>query len=111
MLVSISLALLIIFASSFLTSLLVSPIITLTKKGNNAKTLTPLTTEASLQQKHGFAPVLHHPDPCRPFFLEVDTSSVELGEVLSQKITKGKILVTSGLFPKTFSPAEKYDSI
>lgn len=82
-------------------STLRAPISALTKKGNNPKILTP---EAHLKAAFASTTILHRPDSDKPFFLEVDASSIRADTVLSLKNSKGK---TCGFFSKSFSPAER----
>ena len=93
-------------------STLVAPIVALTKKGANPKSWPPQAKKAFSALKSAFAtaPVLSRPDPTKPFYLEVDASSVGAGALLMQKTTRGKS-VTCGFFSKTFSPAERNYSI
>lgn len=75
-------------------SSLVAPITALTKKGNNPKIWTPEAENDFTRLKGAFASasVLHRPDPDKPFFLEVDASSIGAGAVLSQRNSKVKTL-------------------
>ena len=54
-------------------------------------------------------PVLVHPDPEKPFELEVDASDYATGAILFQRINKGKARPI-GYHSKTFSDTEqRYD--
>ncbi|KAL0194363.1 hypothetical protein M9458_012659, partial [Cirrhinus mrigala] len=56
------------------------------------------------------APLLHHPDPKRPFIVEVDTSTVRVGAVLSQGVSESSLLHPCASFSRKLSPAEQnYD--
>ncbi len=56
------------------------------------------------------APTLAHPDPQRPFIVEVDTSSVGVGAVLSKHHGEPPKLHPCAYFSRKLSPAEQnYD--
>lgn len=42
------------------------------------------TTIKELQCFLAFAPILHHPDPDKPFIVEVNASNTSIGAILSQ---------------------------
>jgi hypothetical protein len=57
-----------------------------------------------------FAPLLKHPDPTLPFVVEVDSSEVGLGAVLSQRQGNRLKLYPCSFFSKKLSSAERnYD--
>ncbi|QRW23878.1 Retrotransposable element Tf2 protein [Rhizoctonia solani] len=56
------------------------------------------------------APVLHHADPSKPYFLETDASGAALGAILSQRQEDGR-LHPLGFLSKSFKGAEQnYDT-
>ncbi|KAL0146658.1 hypothetical protein M9458_057998 [Cirrhinus mrigala] len=78
------------------------------------KTTPTEATHAFQQLKHSFisAPILAHPDPQRPFVVEVDASTTGVGAVLSQQQQQGKSneLHPCAYYSKKLSPAERnYD--
>ncbi|KAI2661109.1 Transposon Tf2-6 polyprotein [Labeo rohita] len=65
----------------------------------------PLTT-----MKLTTAPILHHPDPDKPFIVEVDASSTGIGAVLSQRQGEPAKMFPCAYFSHKLSPAERnYD--
>ncbi|KAI2652628.1 Transposon Tf2-8 polyprotein [Labeo rohita] len=72
----------------------------------------PAAHEAFQQLKTIFstAPVLHHPDPERPFTVEVDASTIGVGAVLSQVVGDSSVLHPCAFFSRKLTPAEQnYD--
>ncbi|KAL0149750.1 hypothetical protein M9458_054940, partial [Cirrhinus mrigala] len=58
----------------------------------------------------GTAPVLQHPDPERPFTVEVDASTIGVGAVLSQAVGEPPVLHPCAFFSRKLTPAEQnYD--
>ncbi|KAL0195693.1 hypothetical protein M9458_009265, partial [Cirrhinus mrigala] len=57
------------------------------KKGNSRLSWSSPALQAftDLRQRFTTAPILHHPDPNKPFLVEVDASSSGVGAVLSQR--------------------------
>ncbi len=56
------------------------------------------------------APILVHPDPERPFIVEVDASTTGVGAILSQQQGNPSILHPCAFFSRKLSPAERnYD--
>ncbi|XP_037535075.1 band 4.1-like protein 1 [Nematolebias whitei] len=56
-----------------------------------------------------WAPILHSPDPIKPFIVEVDASSTGAGAILSQRSSDGKVHLCA-FFSKSLSAAERnYD--
>ncbi|KAI2667311.1 Transposon Tf2-9 polyprotein [Labeo rohita] len=63
-----------------------------------------------LRQRFTTAPILHHPDPDRPFIVEVDASSTGVGAVLSQRHGEPSKMFPCAYFSHKLSPAERnYD--
>ncbi|KAL0177165.1 hypothetical protein M9458_026059, partial [Cirrhinus mrigala] len=63
-----------------------------------------------LRQRFTTAPILHHPDPDRPFIVEVDASSTGVGAVLSQRHGEPAKMFPCAYFSHKLSPAERnYD--
>ncbi|KAL0159058.1 hypothetical protein M9458_047134, partial [Cirrhinus mrigala] len=72
----------------------------------------PAAHEAFEQLKTTFstAPVLQHPDPERPFTVEVDASTIGVGAVLSQAVGEPPVLHPCAAFSRKLTPAEQnYD--
>ncbi|KAL0190943.1 hypothetical protein M9458_013641, partial [Cirrhinus mrigala] len=93
-------------------STVAAPLSSMIKQGNTRLTWTPAATQAydELRLRFTTAPILHHPDPNLPFFVEVDASSTGVGAVLSQR--QGQPLKTfpCAYFSHKLSPAERnYD--
>ncbi|KAL0149627.1 hypothetical protein M9458_055154 [Cirrhinus mrigala] len=64
-----------------------APLTAMVKKGNSRLSWSSLALQAftDLRQRFTTAPILHHPDPNKPFLVEVDASSSGVGAVLSQR--------------------------
>ncbi|KAL0163603.1 hypothetical protein M9458_039356, partial [Cirrhinus mrigala] len=72
----------------------------------------PAAHDAFRQLKTTFstAPVLQHPDPERPFTVEVDASTIGVGAVLSQAVGEPPVLHPCAFFSRKLTPAEQnYD--
>ncbi|KAI2647109.1 Transposon Tf2-9 polyprotein [Labeo rohita] len=72
----------------------------------------PAAHEAFRRLKTTFstAPVLQHPDPERPFTVEVDASTIGVGAVLSQAVGEPPVLHPCAFFSRKLTPAEQnYD--
>ncbi|KAK3570971.1 hypothetical protein QTP86_031258 [Hemibagrus guttatus] len=81
---------------------------------NKPKSLlwSPATEEAFNTLKRAFttAPLLIHPDPDKPFVVEVDASTTEVGAVLSQQQGNPSRLHPCAFFSYKLNPAERnYD--
>ncbi|KAK3549109.1 hypothetical protein QTP70_032424 [Hemibagrus guttatus] len=81
---------------------------------NKPKSLlwSPATEEAFNTLKRAFttAPLLIHPDPHKPFVVEVDASTTEVGAVLSQQQGNPSRLHPCAFFSYKLNPAERnYD--
>lgn len=56
------------------------------------------------------APILKHPDPTKPFVVEVDASEAGVGAILSQRFGENPKLHPVAFYSKKLSPAERnYD--
>ncbi|KAL0147689.1 hypothetical protein M9458_056998, partial [Cirrhinus mrigala] len=53
------------------------------------------------------APLLHHPDPERPFTVEVDASTIGVEAVLSQAVSESSLLHPCAFFSRKPSPVEQ----
>ncbi|KAI4898691.1 hypothetical protein NFI96_020791 [Prochilodus magdalenae] len=60
-----------------------------------------------LKRRFTTAPLLKHPDPTRPFVVEVDASNVGVGAVLSQRSGEPQKLRPIAYFSHKLSPAER----
>ena len=68
------------------------------------------TAFEGLKRRFTTAPVLLHPDPSRPFVVEVDASDTGLGAVLSQHSASDDKLHPCAFLSRRFTPAEEnYD--
>ncbi|KAI2660465.1 Transposon Tf2-6 polyprotein [Labeo rohita] len=79
---------------------------------NFSSVAAPLTTMAfdELRRRFTTAPILHHPDPDRPFIVEVDASSTGVGAVLSQRQGEPAKMFPCAFYSHKLSPAERnYD--
>ncbi|KAL0168962.1 hypothetical protein M9458_037184, partial [Cirrhinus mrigala] len=63
-------------------STVAAPLTAMVKKGTTRLTWSPAALQAfgDLRQRFSTAPILHHPDPDKPFVVEVDASSTGVGE-------------------------------
>ncbi|KAI2667790.1 Transposon Tf2-6 polyprotein [Labeo rohita] len=85
-----------------------APLTALTKPSRGDFHLTPEATQAFKTLFHQFttAPVLIHPDPTKPFVVEVDASDVGIGAVLSQRGPDEKLHPCS-FFSRKFNPTQQ----
>ncbi|XP_063782381.1 uncharacterized protein LOC134932160, partial [Pseudophryne corroboree] len=93
-------------------SSIVAPLVALTKKGADVAHWSCEAKAAFAHLKRAFvsAKVLRHPDPERPFVVEVDASEMGIGAVLSQMGVSDNRLHPCAYFSRKFSPAEmNYD--
>ncbi|KAI2644670.1 Transposon Tf2-6 polyprotein [Labeo rohita] len=87
-----------------------APLTALTKPSHGAFHLTPEAIQAfkTLCNLFTTAPVLTHPNPGKPFVVEVDTSDVGVGAVLSQRGPDGKLHPCSFFSRKFNSTQQRY---
>ncbi|KAI2653118.1 Transposon Tf2-6 polyprotein [Labeo rohita] len=98
------------FIRSF--SSVASPLTSMIKKGDTRLSWSPVAIQAfeELRRRFTTAPILHHPDPNRPFLVEVDASSTGVGAVLSQRQGLPPKTVPCAFYSHKLSPAERnYD--
>ncbi|KAL0165102.1 hypothetical protein M9458_040855, partial [Cirrhinus mrigala] len=89
-----------------------APLTAMVKRGTVRLTWTPSALQAfdDLRQRFSTAPILHHPDPDRPFIVEVDASSTGVGAVLSQRQGEPAKMYPCAYFSHKLNPAERnYD--
>ncbi|KAI2645467.1 Transposon Tf2-6 polyprotein [Labeo rohita] len=89
-----------------------APLTAMVKRGAVRLTWTPSALQAfdDLRQRFSTAPILHHPDPDRPFIVEVDASSTGVGAVLSQRQGEPAKMYPCAYFSHKLNPAERnYD--
>ncbi|KAI2646712.1 Transposon Tf2-6 polyprotein [Labeo rohita] len=87
-----------------------APLTALTKPSRGEFHLTPEAIQAFKSLCHQFttAPVLTHPDPTKPFVVEVDASDVGVGAVLSQHSPDEKLHPCSFFSRKFNSTQQRY---
>ncbi|KAL0160319.1 hypothetical protein M9458_044044, partial [Cirrhinus mrigala] len=87
-----------------------APLTALTKPSHGTFRLTPEAIQAFKTLCHLFttAPVLTHPNPDKPFVVEVDASDVGVGAVLSQRGPDGKLHPCSFFSRKFNSTQQRY---
>ncbi len=93
-------------------STLTSPLTNLLRNKPKSLSWSPAAEEAFEKLKEAFtrAPILVHPDPERPFIVEVDASTTGVGAILSQQLGNPAKLHTCAFFSHKLSPAERnYD--
>uniref|UniRef100_A0A9J8BDC1 Gypsy retrotransposon integrase-like protein 1 n=1 Tax=Cyprinus carpio carpio TaxID=630221 RepID=A0A9J8BDC1_CYPCA len=93
-------------------SSITTPLTSLFRNKPKSLSWTPATTEAfnSLKEAFTTAPLLVHPDPDRPFIVEVDASTTGVGAVLSQQQGNPSRLHPCAFFSRKLNPAEaNYD--
>ncbi|KAI2655949.1 Transposon Tf2-6 polyprotein [Labeo rohita] len=85
-----------------------APLTALTKPSRGEFHLTPEAIQAFKTFCHQFttAPVLTHPDPTKPFVVEVEASDVGVGAVLSQRGPDEKLHPCS-FFSRKFNPTQQ----
>ncbi|KAI2645458.1 Transposon Tf2-9 polyprotein [Labeo rohita] len=98
------------FIRNFSTA--VAPLTAMVKKGTSRLTWSQAALQAydDLRQRFSSAPILHHPDPEKPFVVEVDASSTGVGAVLSQRQGEPPKLFPCAYYSHKLTPAEcNYD--
>ncbi|KAI2654711.1 Transposon Tf2-6 polyprotein [Labeo rohita] len=93
-------------------SAVAAPLSAMVKKGTSRLTWTQPAFQAFDDLRHRFttAPILHHPDPERPFIVEVDASSTGVGAVLSQRQGEPGKTFPCAYYSHKLTPAERnYD--
>ncbi len=93
-------------------SSITSPLSDLLRNKPKSLSWSPVATEAFEALKKAFtcAPLLIHPDPSRPFIVEVDASTTGVGAVLSQQQGTPAKISPCAFFSRKLSPAERnYD--
>ncbi|KAL0181246.1 hypothetical protein M9458_023652, partial [Cirrhinus mrigala] len=89
-----------------------APLTAMVKKGTSCLTWSQAALQAydDLRQRFSSAPILHHPDPEKPFVVEVDASSTGVGAVLSQRQGEPPKLFPCAYYSHKLTPAEcNYD--
>ncbi|KAI2661861.1 Transposon Tf2-6 polyprotein [Labeo rohita] len=86
-----------------------APLTALTKPSHGDFQLTPEAIQAfkTLCTLFTTAPVLTHPNPDKPFVVEVDASDVGIGAILSQRGPDGKLHPCS-FFSRKFNPTQQH---
>ncbi|KAL0188171.1 hypothetical protein M9458_015270, partial [Cirrhinus mrigala] len=93
-------------------STVAAPLTAMVKKGTSRLSWSQAALQAfdDLRQRFSSAPILHHPDPEKPFVVEVDASSTGVGAVLSQRQGEPPKLFPCAYFSHKLTPAEcNYD--
>ncbi len=93
-------------------STITSPLTSLLRNKPKSLSWTPAAKEAFETLKDAFthAPILVHPDPHKPFIVEVDASTTGVGAILSQQQGTPIQLHPHAFFSRKLSPAERnYD--
>ncbi|KAL0179640.1 hypothetical protein M9458_025082, partial [Cirrhinus mrigala] len=89
-----------------------APLTAMVKKGVSRLVWTQPTLQAFVDLRRRFttAPILHHPDPEKPFIVEVDASSTGVGAVLSQRQGDPAKMFPCAYYSHKLTPAERnYD--
>ncbi|KAL0174051.1 hypothetical protein M9458_030019 [Cirrhinus mrigala] len=93
-------------------STVAAPLAAMVKRGTSRLTWSEPALQAfnDLRQRFTSAPVLHHPDPDKPFIVEVDASSTGVGAVLSQRQGESLKIFPCAYFSHKLTPPERnYD--
>lgn len=88
------------------------PLTSLIKKGTHKLRWDNAAEQAFIKLKAAFtsAPILKHPDPERPFIVEVDASDTGVGAILSQHFGQRPKMYPVAFYSKKLTPAEQnYD--
>ncbi|KAL0150908.1 hypothetical protein M9458_053827 [Cirrhinus mrigala] len=89
-----------------------APLTAMVKKGASRLAWSQPALQAfdDLRRRFTTAPILHHPDPEKPFIVEVDASSTGVGAVLSQRQGDPAKMFPCAYYSHKLSPAERnYD--
>ncbi|KAL0183843.1 hypothetical protein M9458_019539, partial [Cirrhinus mrigala] len=89
-----------------------APLTAMVKKGTSLLIWSQAALQAydDLHQRFSSAPILHHPDPEKPFVVDVDASSTGVGAVLSQRQGEPPKLFPCAYYSHKLTPAEcNYD--
>ncbi|KAL0152283.1 hypothetical protein M9458_052006 [Cirrhinus mrigala] len=89
-----------------------APLTTMVRKGTSRLAWSQPALQAfdDLRRRFSTAPILHHPDPDRPFIVEVDASSTGVGAVLSQRQGEPAKMFPCAYYSHKLSPTERnYD--
>lgn len=86
-----------------------APLTSMTKINSSHLRWTTAALEAFTELKSRFtsAPILRHPDPERPFIVEVDASNTGTGAILSQRHGSPPKLYPCAYFSRKLSPAKQ----
>lgn len=98
------------FIRSF--SIIAAPLSSMLRRGARRLVWTREMEEAFAKLKKGFtsAPILKHPEPSKPFIVEVDASTTGVGAILSQRFGDRPKMHPVAYFSCKLSPAERnYD--
>ncbi|KAL0156943.1 hypothetical protein M9458_048189, partial [Cirrhinus mrigala] len=93
-------------------STVAAPLTAMIKRGTTRLSWTQPALQAfnDLRRRFSSAPILHHPDPDKPFIVEVDASSTGVGAVLSQRQGDPPKMYPCAYFSHKLNPAERnYD--
>ncbi|KAI2653667.1 Transposon Tf2-9 polyprotein [Labeo rohita] len=89
-----------------------APLTAMTKRQTTRLTWSPEAFRAfdELRERFTSAPILRHPDPNKPFIVEVDASNTGVGAILSQRHGDPAKIYPCAYFSRKLSPAERnYD--
>ncbi|KAL0186168.1 hypothetical protein M9458_017838, partial [Cirrhinus mrigala] len=89
-----------------------APLTTMVRKGTSRLAWSQPALQAfdDLRRRFSTAPILHHPDPDKPFIVEVDASSTGVGAVLSQRQGEPAKMFPCAYYSHKLSPTERnYD--
>ncbi|KAL0176934.1 hypothetical protein M9458_029264, partial [Cirrhinus mrigala] len=93
-------------------STIAAPLTAMVKKGISRLSWSQPALQAfdDLRRRFSTAPILHHPDPDKPFIVEVDASSTGVGAVLSQRQGDPPKMFPCAYYSHKLSPTERnYD--
>ncbi|KAL1269106.1 hypothetical protein QQF64_031395 [Cirrhinus molitorella] len=93
-------------------SMVAAPLTSMTKQRTKRLIWTPEAKRSfeDLKRRFTSAPILHHPDPDRPFIVEVDASNTGVGAILSQRHGTPAKMFPCAFFSRKLTTAERnYD--